>query len=122
MGLQDFLCVHAMATAHERRDVLNEIEVCNKGINVMYNVGAAFVHLCAYAGRWRTVQFLIERGCNVNAKDAGHFFGAVATPLDYVVHELRQDHPEYEALLKTKQYLESAGGIHYNRRTRKRAY
>jgi len=111
LGESDIIRVHAVATAHQNRQVIIHIEECIP-VNVFYNEGATPLHYYSRSGRYPVVEFLLEKGVNVNSVDEeGN------TPLDIVQqcqHMTKYDKPIDEQYIKylqqTEQILLHYGG------------
>eukprot|EP00854_Cymbomonas_tetramitiformis_P013975 gene13975-16519_t len=98
-GRSDLIRLHAAATAHGARWVVEEIEEVFP-TNVFYLQGATLLHMWARAGRVEVVKFMLQMGACPGVLDTGRYMGRKATPLDWVNKERGSDTKKVAALLR----------------------
>ncbi|KAH3731771.1 hypothetical protein Pelo_17394 [Pelomyxa schiedti] len=70
-GRMDFIRLHAVATAHNNKEVIQQVEQCVPQCSG-YNEGSTLLHHFSLLGRWAVVMFLLERGLRPTVlNDAG---------------------------------------------------
>eukprot|EP00966_Prymnesium_polylepis_P186057 4312652-Prymnesium_polylepis.1 len=118
-GQDDILMVHALLSAHGKRDLVRQIEGMVEE-NVMHHMGATVLHMMARAGKHAIVEFLLERGAHVDCRDNGKYYGLPATPTDYAVLTLDEvqrerytmgaDQSHIDGVKQSIRHLKVAGG------------
>ena len=105
LGAEDIIKIHAIATAHGRQDIVNELEAFSS-VNIGYNIGMAPLHVYVRAGKLLIVEFLLQRGVSAQHRGGARWYGRDSSP-EYMCSEIKKEYTRNRMVELLRRYSTS---------------